>query len=126
MFDIDNLSKTIYCNKRNAFSFIFKADEGFIFEPEDFIEFKVYKRNDLTKSPIIYKTLKVLEPTETIEISLTEEDTDIEEVENKSVTYWYEIELNNNNTLIGYDREGPKSFIVYPKGVDINDRIEKE
>lgn len=120
MFLIDNESKMISCNKRNAFSFNFKANEGFIFNVGDFIEFKVYPKKDLENDPIVYKTVEVKQPSETVEISLTVEDTDFKDVENKPIDYWYEIELNNDNTLIGYDENGPKIFRVYPKGVDIN------
>ena len=34
--------------------------------------------------------------------------------------YWYEIELNNENTVIGYDNNGPKLFVLYPEGEDID------
>lgn len=50
-----------------------------------------------------------------VEIPLNSEDTKIGDVVNYKVKYWYEIELNNMTT-IGYDKEGPKEFILYPEG----------
>jgi hypothetical protein len=32
-----------------------------------------------------------------------------------TVTYWYEIEYNGMNTLVGYFTDGPKEFILYPE-----------
>lgn len=120
MFLIDQETKQISCNKRNAFSFFFTLENEALFKANDFIEFKVYRKKEMDKEPLIYKTLTITEPTDTIEITLTTDDTDMKDVENKPIEYWYEIELNNDNTLIGYDENGPKIFQVYPKGVDIN------
>ena len=35
---------------------------------------------------------------------------------NKPVEYWYEIELNNEHTVIGYDDNGAKIFMLFPEG----------
>ena len=45
----------------------------------------------------------------------------IGEVINKPTNYWYEIELNPNTqpqTIIGYDEDGEKLFVLYPEGSD--------
>ena len=34
---------------------------------------------------------------------------------NKPVTYWYDLVLNETNTIIGYDEDGAKKIIVYPE-----------
>ena len=49
------------------------------------------------------------------------EETKIGKMRNTAVEFWYEIELNNNQTILGYDDEGPKRFILYPEGMDINE-----
>ena len=50
------------------------------------------------------------------EIKLTSVETRIGDAfKDGSVTYWYEIELNGDTTLIGYDDEGAKKFVLYPE-----------
>lgn len=45
-----------------------------------------------------------------VEIDISGEDMKIGEMLNKQVEYWYEIELNNDETIIGYDDEGAKKI----------------
>ena len=47
------------------------------------------------------------------------DDMKIGEMLNKQVEYWYEIELNNDETIIGYDDDGAKKLILYPEGADL-------
>ena len=37
-------------------------------------------------------------------------------MDNKATEFWYEVELNDNDTILGYDKQGPKRMIVYPEG----------
>lgn len=37
----------------------------------------------------------------------------------KPIEYWYEIELNGDSTIIGYDNDGAKKLILYPEGADL-------
>jgi hypothetical protein len=37
---------------------------------------------------------------------------------NKPIEYWYEIQLNYYQTIVGYDESGPKLFMLYPEGED--------
>lgn len=34
--------------------------------------------------------------------------------------YWYEIQLNKEQTILGFDDKGPKMFILFPEGSDFN------
>ena len=43
----------------------------------------------------------------------------IGELTNKPIEYWYEIELNDEETIIGYDEDGAKKLILYPEGADL-------
>ena len=43
----------------------------------------------------------------------------IGEMANKPIEFWYEIELNGDSTIIGYDEEGAKRLILYPEGADL-------
>ena len=38
------------------------------------------------------------------------------------VEYWYEIELNDEETVIGFDKDGAKVLNLYPKGVEKDDQ----
>ena len=113
MFKIEN--KVIHCTR---------GDEGIIpiklksatFGTGDIITFGVYEKNGLNKSPLIYKEVSISGPTSEVNINLSSEDTKIGEMLNKEITYWYEIELNHKKTLLGYDENKAKEFILYPEG----------
>lgn len=92
--------------------------EYYTFKTTDIIKFGVYKRNGFNKQPIILKTIIPEEETQTLTITLTQEETRIGDLINNPVVYWYEIQLNDN-TIIGYDESGAKEFILYPEGSDL-------
>ena len=65
------------------------------------------------------KDFPVASDTQSVEISLTMEDTKIGDIISKPEDYWYEIELNpetNPQTIVGYDEDGPKVFKLFPEG----------
>lgn len=88
------------------------------FEANDIITFGVYNKKGLQDDALILKEIVVSEQTETINISLTSDDTTILLIENKPIECWYEIQLNHEQTLIGYDDDGAKTFTLYPEGSD--------
>lgn len=95
-------------------------EEGFYeFQPDDVITFGVYEPNKYHKEAVILKEIVVEEPTEKVTIELTSEDTRIGELINEPIPYWYEIQLNHEQTIIGYDDKGAKYFNLYPEGSDI-------
>ena len=71
-------------------------------------------RSGYDKEIILEKEIEVSEKCEKVSIPLLEEDTSIIENINKPITYWYEIDLNNEQTVIGYDDDGPAEIIFYP------------
>lgn len=121
MIKVDNDTKTISINRGDdkvGFIFSIPTNSGkYIFQVDDEIKFSVYNAKELEKNALIYKLIVVESETDSIDISFTKEETSIGEILNKPVTYWYEIQLNDN-TIIGYDEEGAKKFIVYPEGSD--------
>ena len=67
------------------------------------------------------KVTEVTEETTTVNISLESDDTKIGNLVNKPTKYWYEIELNPDTTpqtIVGYDLDGEKIFMLYPEGDD--------
>lgn len=124
MFKIDNKTKQISITRGDVALINFSTLNGdgseYVFQANDVVRFKVFERKE-SKMVHLIKDFKAIENQTSIEISLTSEDTKIGELIDKPRKYWYEIELNpdtNPQTLIGYDDEGEKLFILYPEGGD--------
>ena len=122
MFKInDDLS--IYVTRGDAVVFNLHAttDKGetYIFKPEDVVRIKIMERKGC-EDVVFQKVFVVEEETDTVEISLSGEDTTIGSVISKPTDYWYEVELNPftiPQTIIGYDDEGgAKIFKLFPEG----------
>lgn len=98
-----------------------KEEEKYQFQLDDKIDFIVMKKKGYTKEEVFRKTYTIkelgyTEPTEYPEIPLTAEDTKNFELLNKSKAYWYDLVLNDDTTILGYDDDGAKQIIVYPEG----------
>lgn len=125
MLIIDD-DKTINLNRGDVAIISVSAEDGneedYIFTAGDVVRLTITKAKD-TGAVVLQKDVVVGEEATTIvDISLGKEDTKIGELINKPVTYWYEIEVNpdtNPQTIIGYDKSGPKKFILYPEGGDV-------
>lgn len=134
MIAIDNEEKTIYITRGDAtqekfnklaftfpiYNFVTKQEELYEFQLDDKISFVVVEKKGYTKRELLRKeyTLRDLgytEPSTTPEIVLTEEDTKVFDLKDKASTYWYDIILNDTTTILGFDDEGGKKFIVYPE-----------
>lgn len=99
-----------------------RAAEGVwhTFQAGDVVRFRVTekKRCDMV---VLQKDFVVAASSPSVEITLTSEDTRIGEVIHKPKDYWYEVEVNPETapqTIIGYDKSGPKVFRLYPEGDD--------
>lgn len=118
MFEIDGDTIHITRGDRGVAEL---AIDGYTFIVGDKVELRVYEKKGLEKIPVLSKKVIVAEESETLDIDFTSKDTEIGEIENKPKNYWYEVELNDDKTIIGYDREGPKLFVLYPEGVEPNE-----
>lgn len=121
MFKIDN-DNTIHITRGNVAAIDVTAtnEDGtnYIFKEGDVVRLNVFKNKDCA-CVVLQKDVIVTEETEQVNISLKKEDTTLGELINKPIAYWYEIELNPNTspqTIIGYDVDGAKLFILYPEG----------
>lgn len=92
--------------------------EDYTFKNGDKVEFKVYEKKGFDKEPLLFKQITVDGETNVVRIEVSGIETKIGDIVNKPVTYWYEIELNDASTIIGYDEEGAKELILYPEGVE--------
>ena len=88
------------------------------FEVGDIIRLKVMEKKDVT-NVVLKIDVTVEEAGKSVDMGINSNETRIGEYINSPVTYWYEVELNpdtNSTTIIGYDEDGAKEFILYPEG----------
>lgn len=108
-----NENKSIEINRGDAGTIKLTNRSG-NFNVGDIIKFSVVEKKKYN-NVVFQKEYIVAEEGATFYLPLTSEDTRIGDVISKAVTYWYEIEYNGNQTLIGYDDNGAKEFILYPE-----------
>ena len=91
--------------------------EFYEFKINDVVTFAVYEEDGYDKCAVILKEKVIEEPTSICKIELTSEDTKIGEILNESSTYWYEVTLNNEETILGFEEDtGAKIFLLLPEG----------
>lgn len=80
--------------------------EGFhVFKPTDIIKFGIYEEKGFDRPAILLKEFEAVEESDTFRISISSLDMKIGELINTRKKFWYEIQLNNNQTLVGYNLE---------------------
>lgn len=91
------------------------------FQIGDKITFNIYNKNGYNKNILMSKEVHVTAASDSIDIPLLEENTIFVNDINKPTIYWYDITLNDCMTVVGYNEDGAKEFILYPaKGGDGN------
>lgn len=124
MFRIDT-DNSIYVTRGDAVLIGVKAnkvgtDEPYTFMPGDLLRIKVYKKKKASEV-VLEKDFPVTEVAQELQLFLSGDETKIGEVISKPVVYWYEVELNplsEPQTIIGYDEDGAKVFMLFPEGAD--------
>lgn len=115
---------TIYCTRgdngntlNNNLEFSFNDVDGnpVLFQPGQKVIFKVFNPKDVT-NVVINKEVSIEEECSTVTIPLSSDDTSIGQYINKPVKYNYEISIDGTGTIIGYDEDGAKLFILLPEG----------
>lgn len=77
------------------------------------------KKKGMDKSPVLQKEFIPTVGSTILDIDIPGSEMKIGEMANKPIEYWYEIELNDDETIIGYDEDGAKKLILYPEGADL-------
>lgn len=122
----DRFTKQIQINRGDSTTFKVSAKDKdgniYTFQPGEIVKFSVTeKRNE--NNVVLQKIVNIDAEEEFVLISLESEDTKIGEIINKPITYWYEISVQTQGgvtqTIIGYDDEGPKEFILNPEASDV-------
>lgn len=137
MFRIDEVEKTIHATRGDAVLFDVVArdtlgDKNYGFVEGDTIRIKIYKKrnaDDVVLEQYFFVSKSDIgenEYLEAMQIYLSPEDTkniSKDKVISKPTTFWYEIEYKPNTddtqTILGYDEDGAKQFILYPEGGEI-------
>jgi len=118
--------RNIYITRGDACVISIKSSElnelgekvSHIFKQGDILSLGIYKENGYSKGPMFYKEITLDEDSEIVDFILTSEDTKFGKYINKPKNYWYEIQYNKDQTILGYDESGPKLFVLYPEGDD--------
>jgi hypothetical protein len=125
MFAI-NTDMSISCTRGDAAVFSVTAmvgENSYTFRAGDVVRFKVFAKKDCS-DVVLSKDFIVTEETDGVQIALEGDETKFGEVISKPTEYWYEVELNPDTypqTLIGYDEDGAKVFMLYPEGGGLNE-----
>ena len=120
MFKIDGT--TIKINRGDIMNFKFsiplETGENHKFKVGDVLSFGVFGKKEMDELPLLYKEFIVEEEdTEKVSMSFTSEEMKFGELINKPTDYWYEIQLNGKQTVLGYDDvTGAKIIRLYPEG----------
>ena len=96
------------------------GDYGYSISAGDILRIRVFPKKKCEEVALV-KDFLVETATSVIELELDGTDTKIGDIINKPTTYWYEIELNPDTypqTIVGYNEDGPKVFMLYPEGDD--------
>ena len=122
MFKIEN--KEIHLTRGDIACIEVKAlnEDGtdYTFQVGDVVRLNVFKKNDYGCIEL-QKDVTVEVARTSVDVHLTSENTKIGGIINKPTEYWYEVVLNPDTkpqTIIGYDIEGEKKFMLYPEGND--------
>lgn len=121
IFWYDSKNKILYDNNyiKSEISISTLTQVFYEFIEGDIVKLNIYEKNGYNKQPLKTKSVIVETAGDSITISLLEEDTTFGEASNKEIIYWYDITLNDDLTVVCYDEDGAKEFIIYPaKGAD--------
>lgn len=120
MFKIDNDGTTLLVTRgdKGRITIKKKISEG-VFEPfykDDVVSFTI-KNNFGDNEPILRKKITIQENTDTAVFEFSKEDTTIGDLISSPVKYQYDIAINDDLTILGYDdKTGPKYFKLFPEG----------
>lgn len=112
----DKSTKTISINRGDRGTIKLINTHG-NFKVGDKIKFSIIEKDNY-ESIVFQKIYTVIEESSEFYLTLTKEDTRIGDIISKEVIYYYEIEYNGDQTLIGYDKKKNKKFILFPEAAN--------
>ena len=115
-FEFDKKTKTILANRGDRGTIKLINTNG-SFKVGDKIKFSIIDKDNYN-NVIFQKIFTVIEESSEFYLTLTSDNTRIGDIISKQVVYNYEIEYNDDRTLIGYDRFKGKKFILFPEAAN--------
>lgn len=121
MFKIDAEDKTtIKCTRGDKGNILVKKrkkDGSYEpFYPDDVVILSI-KENFGDEEPLLRKKVKVTDKQDSVTFTLTKEDTKFGDLIASPIKLQYDISINDDMTILGYDDEtGAKYFVLYPEG----------
>lgn len=114
-------NKTISFNRGDKVSFTFNADDSdgnpYTFLTTDVITMNVFRPKKYTDGAVFTIDFAVDTEGTSVTLELTAVNTKAMcPMINEPLTLWYELVLNDDETLVGYDDDGPKLMKIYPEG----------
>ncbi len=113
MFKIEG--STFHVTRKESRNFDVQVD-NYEFTLTDKLYFRIYEANGFEDSYLLEKSIVPTAGSNIATFAFTSADTDFGGDTSEVVEYWYEIKLNNEIALAGYDTAGPKIFTLYPTG----------
>ena len=108
----ENEEKIISINRGNRATIKLTSSKG-KFKVGERLTFSVVDKKKYN-NVVLEKEFIILEESNIAYITLTKEDTTIGEIISKEKEYWYEIKYSGDLTILGYDEDKAKKFILYP------------
>lgn len=91
-----------------------KDGNDYVFSPGETVQFRIFPTKGYDSDAVLTKQIEVDEEQTVVPINLTSQETMIGEKINAPVIYWYEISINEDNTVIGYDEESAAKLYLLP------------
>lgn len=104
---------TIEMSRGDAFS-IEVTIEDYTILSTDVVKMSIFEADSDYASPLTTITGTLDSEHNVSVISFDESTTSFAEPVSERVDYEYEVKLNGDQTVIGYDKKGPKRLIIYP------------
>lgn len=120
MFKIDKDGTTLLVTRgdKGSIKVKKKISDG-VYEPfykDDVVSFSL-KNNFGDSEPVLRKKVTVQEQTDTVTFEFSKDDTTIGDLISSPVRYQYDIAVNDDLTILGYDDQtGAKYFKLFPEG----------
>lgn len=120
MFKIDKDGTTLLVTRgdKGSIKVKKKISDG-VYEPfykDDVVSFSL-KKNFGDSEPVLRKKVTVQEQTDTVTFEFSKDDTTIGDLISSPVRYQYDIAINDDLTILGYDDQtGAKYFKLFPEG----------
>ena len=120
MFKIDKDGTTLLVTRgdKGSIKVKKKISDG-VYEPfykDDVVSFSL-KNNFGDSEHVLRKKVTVQEKTDTVTFEFSKDDTTIGDLISSPVRYQYDIAVNDDLTILGYDDQtGPKYFKLFPEG----------